>query len=298
MGQSGENLQNHLSVLKESSLWCLLDQLSLFTDEELDPKKSSYSARATGNGTVKEKTPLLSPNSYMFHPVDWKKRSLLRTIWRKNIGSKSARFMVFSPNKTPLTHEPLVPQKSSFSPNRPSTLLHCTLPFPDAPAALTHWWSRSWDESEATELTHKAAPLPAALLAFHASASGSPSFPRPMKTRGWEMKLTPEAPHKFEINAHLNVYKNNLMLTSQEQLNSHTAHTQWYFVWGVGELASLLGCRVEPPNAESTQSHPSTQDVVFLLYKDPTQLPCPLWNISSFLSHFLCTLREHAALDL
>lgn len=112
------------------------------------------------------------------------------------------------------------------------------------------------------------------------------------------MKLTPEAPHKFEINAHLNVHKNNLMLTRQEQLNSHTSYTQWYFVWGVGELrqvAVMTGGTSK--HRESTQSYPNTQDVVFFLYKDPTQLSCPLWNISSFLSYFLCILREHAALD-
>lgn len=152
--------------------------------------------------------------------------------------------------------------------------------------------------SRLPELTQKAALLLIALPALHAGAFGSPSFPRLMKTRGWEMKLTPEAPHKFEINAHLNVHKNNLMLTRQEQLNSHTSYTQWYFVWGVGELrqvAVMTGGTSK--HRESTQSYPNTQDVVFFLYKDLTQLSCPLWNISSFLSYFLCILREHAALD-
>lgn len=117
------------------------------------------------NGTVEEKTPLLSPNSYMFHPVDWKKkkkrkRSLLRTIWgkKKKKDRKVPDLCFFFLNKTPLTREPLVPHKSSFPPNQPLTLLRCTLPYPDAPTALSHWWRWSRDEFEATRAHSESRP--------------------------------------------------------------------------------------------------------------------------------------------
>lgn len=73
-------------------------------DEELDPKKSGYSFRATGNCTITRKMHLLSPNLYMFHLSDWKKKKDL--YWelseggKKNKRPESARFMFF-PTKHP-----------------------------------------------------------------------------------------------------------------------------------------------------------------------------------------------------
>lgn len=117
------------------------------------------------NGTVEEKTPLLSPNSYMFHPVDWKKKKKKKKIFTENYLRKKKKkdrkvpdLCFFFLNKTPLTREPLVPHESSFPPNQPLTLLRCTLPYPDAPTALSHWWRWSRDEFEATRAHSESRP--------------------------------------------------------------------------------------------------------------------------------------------
>lgn len=144
------------------------------------------------------------------------------------------------------------------------------------------------------ELIHKATPPPTALPALHASAFGSPSFPRPMKTRGWEMKLTPEAPHKLEINAHLHVYKNYLMLTSPEQLNSHIAHTQWHLMWGVGEPRQVAVVRGGASKYREYSELPSTQDVAFLLHKDPMSFMKYffIFKLLSLYSKRICCFRS------
>lgn len=61
---------------------------------------------------------------------------------------------------------------------------------------------------------------------------------------------------------------------------------------------SLLGQSGEPPTLSVLElitkhlKHPTV-----LLYKDPTQLPCPSRNVSSFSSDFLCVLIQHATLE-
>lgn len=95
----------------ENRLWYLLNQRSHFTEEELDPEKSSFSVKPRKRHH-QEKMPLLPPNSFMFHPAarGGGKGGLVGGIFTENYlkekkGSESSRFTV-SPQQNNPNHEP------------------------------------------------------------------------------------------------------------------------------------------------------------------------------------------------
>lgn len=64
-----------------------------------------------------------------------------------------------------------------------------------------------------------------------ASAFGFQVFPGLWKHETRKTKPTPKAPCKFEMNAPLKVYKNNITFTSQEQLHSPLRQLTYKDVW-------------------------------------------------------------------
>lgn len=164
--------------------------------------------------------------------------SILLTGAKKNIFTKNylkkkvgARFMFF-PTEHPYSwttgaSELIISSLWAFTSSS-----HCNSHFPDAsysPVAPHEAVSQStssatWPHSAAPSACDPIGPIILVLL-------GLLSFIRPMKTWDRKMKLALEPPCKFEINAHVEVYNNNIMLISRE-LNSHITYIPWHFMGG------------------------------------------------------------------